>query len=170
MVSLAEGFGFNTDIFETNILNLAVVLTVVFSAGKDALASILETRREKILTSLRSADDRFKQAQLELDAANAEFEQALEKVKEIQIDGAKNLEALISERQTRREEIAVRFETLKEETVRLEEEKAVSAVRQQIIVRAFEKTVEGIKAYMTPTRHRKYISRSIALMNSSLIK
>ena len=70
MVSLAEGFGFNTNLLETNILNLAVVLPLVFSLGKDTLTSILDNRREKILSSLRSADDRFKQAQLELDAAN----------------------------------------------------------------------------------------------------
>jgi F-type H+-transporting ATPase subunit b len=71
MVSLAEGFGFNTNLLETNILNLAVVLPLVFSLGKDTLTSILDTRREKILNSLRSADDRFKQAQLELDAAKS---------------------------------------------------------------------------------------------------
>ena len=69
MVLLAEGFGFNTNILETNVLNLAVVVPAVFVLGKDTLKSILETRREKILASLRSADDRFKAAQLELDAA-----------------------------------------------------------------------------------------------------
>ena len=60
MVSLAEGFGFNTNLLETNILNLAVVLPLVFSLGKDTLTSILDNRREKILSSLRTADDRFK--------------------------------------------------------------------------------------------------------------
>ena len=94
MVSLAEGFGFNTNLLETNILNLAVVLPLVFSLGKDTLTSILDTRREKILNSLRSADDRFKQAQLELDAAKSELALAAEKVKEIQSEGQKTMEAL----------------------------------------------------------------------------
>ena len=94
MVSLAEGFGFNTNLFETNILNLAVVLPLVFSLGKDTLTSILDTRREKILSSLRSADDRFKQAQLELDAAKSELALAADKVKEIQNEGQKTMEAL----------------------------------------------------------------------------
>jgi len=94
MVSLAEGFGFNTNLLETNILNLAVVLPLVFSLGKDTLTSILDSRREKILSSLRSADDRFKQAQLELDAAKSELALAAEKVKEIQSEGQKTMEAL----------------------------------------------------------------------------
>ena len=94
MVSLAEGFGFNTNLFETNILNLAVVLPLVFSLGKDTLTSILDTRPEKILNSLRSADDRFKQAQLELDAAKSELALAAEKVKDIQSEGQKTMDAL----------------------------------------------------------------------------
>ena len=126
MVSLAEGFGFNTNLLETNILNLAVVLPLVFSLGKDTLTSILDTRREKILNSLRSADDRFKQAQLELDAAKSELALAAEKVKEIQSEGQKTMEALRLEETKRYEELHQRFDDLKEETVRLEEEKVVN--------------------------------------------
>ena len=33
-ISSSEGFGFNTDIFETNILNLAVVLGVLVYYGR----------------------------------------------------------------------------------------------------------------------------------------
>ena len=111
---------------ETNILNLAVVLPLVFSLGKDTLTSILDTRREKILSSLRSADDRFKQAQLELDAAKSELALAADKVKEIQSEGQKTMEALRLEETKRYEELHQRFDDLKAETVRLEEEKVVN--------------------------------------------
>jgi F-type H+-transporting ATPase subunit b len=168
MVSLAEGFGFNTNLLETNILNLAVVLPLVFSLGKDTLTSILDTRREKILSSLRSADDRFKQAQLELDAAKSELALAADKVKEIQNEGQKTMEALRLEETKRYEELHQRFDDLKTETVRLEEEKVVNAFRQQLINVAFEKAIEGIRSRMNEKLHRKYIDSKIALMNSSL--
>ena len=168
MVSLAEGFGFNTNLLETNILNLAVVLPLVFSLGKDTLTSILDTRREKILSSLRSADDRFKQAQLELDAAKSELALAAEKVKEIQSEGQKTMEALRLEETKRYEELHQRFDDLKEETVRLEEEKVVNTFRQQLVSAAFEKAVEGIRARMNDKLHRQYIDAKIALMNSTL--
>ena len=168
MVSLAEGFGFNTNLLETNILNLAVVLPLVFSLGKDTLTSILDTRREKILSSLRSADDRFKQAQLELDAAKSELALAAEKVKEIQSEGQKTMEALRLEETKRYEELHQRFDDLKEETVRLEEEKVVNTFRQQLISVAFEKANEGIRSKMDDKLQRKYIDAKIALMNSSL--
>ena len=168
MVSLAEGFGFNTNLLETNILNLAVVLPLVFSLGKDTLTSILDTRREKILSSLRSADDRFKQAQLEFDAAKSELALAAEKVKEIQSEGQKTMEALRREETKRYEELHQRFEDLKEETIRFEEEKVVNAFRQQLVSAAFEKAVEGIRARMNDKLHRQYIDAKIALMNSTL--
>jgi len=167
-VSLAEGFGFNTNLLETNVLNLAVVLPIVFSHGKDTLTSILDSRREKILSSLRSADDRFKQAQLELDAAKSELALATEKVKDIQSEGRKTLEALRVEEAKRYEELNQRFAELKEETIRLEEEKVVNAFRQQLISAAFEKAIEGITARMNLQLHRKYIDAKIALMNSTL--
>src|SRR6056300_1550759 len=139
MVSLAEGFGFNTNLLETNILNLAVVLPLVFSLGKDTLTSILDTRREKILNSLRSADDRFKQAQLELDAAKSELALAAEKVKEIQSEVQKTMEALRLEETKRYEELHQRFDDLKEETVRLEEEKVVTLSVNNLLVLLLKK-------------------------------
>ena len=115
MVLLAEGFGFNTNILETNVLNLAVVVPAVFVLGKDTLTSILETRREKILASLRSADDRFKAAQLELDAAKSELALAKDKVAEIQAEGRQTISALKLEEEKRFAEVSVLFSSLKEE-------------------------------------------------------
>ena len=168
MVLLAEGFGFNTNILETNVLNLAVVVPAVFVLGKDTLTSILETRREKILASLRSADDRFKAAQLELDAAKSELARAKDKVAEIQAEGRHTISALRLEEEKRFAEVSVRFSSLKEETIRLEEEKVVKTFRQQLISVAFEKAIEGIRSRMDEKLHRKYIDAKIALMNSSL--
>jgi len=168
MVSLAEGFGFNTNILETNVLNLAVVLPIVFTLGRDTLSSMLDTRREKILGSLRSADDRFEQAQLELDTAKAELASANDKVEEIKREGRKTLDALTAEQSSRMAEVATRFAGLKDETIRLEEEKAIAQFRKQLVNVAFEKAIEGIKSQMNASLHRKYIDAKIALMTSSL--
>ena len=60
------------------------------------------------------------------------------------------------------------FDELKEETIRLEEEKVVKTFRQQLISVAFEKAIEGIRSRMDEKLHRKYIDAKIALMNTSL--
>ena len=46
---LGEGFGINTNLLETNILNLSVVIGVLVYFGGDVLSSLLTNRKELIL-------------------------------------------------------------------------------------------------------------------------
>ena len=53
----------NTNIFETNLINLSIVVGVVVVLGGDALTSALDERRRAILESLEDANNRFAEAQ-----------------------------------------------------------------------------------------------------------
>ena len=58
MFSLSEGLGFSSissleDVFETNILNLAVVIAMVVVYGGDLISAILEQRLERIVKSFK---------------------------------------------------------------------------------------------------------------------
>lgn len=57
-----EGFGFNGNILETNIVNLSVVIGIVVSFGGDALRSLLENRRQTVLATLEQANQRAQEA------------------------------------------------------------------------------------------------------------
>jgi F-type H+-transporting ATPase subunit b len=153
MISLAEGFGFNTNLLETNILNLAVVLPLVFSLGKDTLTKILDLRREKILESLRNADDRFKQAQLKLDAAKSELAGASETVKEIWRERDKTIAAIRLDETRRYEELYHYYDNLEKETLRIEEEKYVNSVRDEIISKGFAMFREDAAKVLDPYRY-----------------
>jgi F-type H+-transporting ATPase subunit b len=59
---LRQGFGLNTNLFETNILNLAVVVGVVIKVVGDSLQSLLSQRRKTILSTLQEADLKAKKA------------------------------------------------------------------------------------------------------------
>jgi hypothetical protein len=65
-------------------------------------------------------------------------------------------------------EVATRFAGLKDETIRLEEEKAIAAFRKQLVNVAFEKAIVGIQSQMNASLHRKYIDAKISLMTSRL--
>jgi F-type H+-transporting ATPase subunit b len=56
---LGNGFGINTNLLETNVLNLAVVIGVLVVFGGDVLTSILKNRQELIVKSLNDAEERF---------------------------------------------------------------------------------------------------------------
>jgi F-type H+-transporting ATPase subunit b len=50
------GLELNTDIFETNIVNLSVVIAVVVTVVGERIGSVLDQRKEKIKTILQTID------------------------------------------------------------------------------------------------------------------
>ena len=80
---IGHGFGINTNIFETNIINLAAVIGIVVSFVGNNLTALLEDRRKTILNNLQEANQRAIDAQEKLNAARAQLELAKKKAKEI---------------------------------------------------------------------------------------
>lgn len=86
--------GFNTDIFDTNLINLSLVVGVVVTLGGDALTSALDERRRSILSSLEDANNKFNEAQNLLKSAQTKLEEA--KMEAFSIEKAAPSEAKIT--------------------------------------------------------------------------
>src|SRR5574339_129315 len=81
------GFGINTNIFETNIINLAAVVGIVVSFVGNNLSALLEDRKKTILSNLEEANRRAIEAQEKLANAKAQLESAKKKAQEIREEG-----------------------------------------------------------------------------------
>jgi|Transcript_17687 F-type H+-transporting ATPase subunit b len=142
--ALSEGFGLNTDVLETNILNLAVVLAVVIVYGGDVFSSILETRRERIVKSVASAEEKYQEAQAALQKAQGRLDEAKKLAEEIRAGGgtaAQNATALVAKQSA--EDLA-RLEEVKNSTLALAEQKAVKEIQQELITAALEKALAKV--------------------------
>jgi F0F1-type ATP synthase membrane subunit b/b' len=53
---MRHGFGFNTNLLETNVLNLRVVVRIVVKVVGESLRELLDQRRQTILSTLQEAD------------------------------------------------------------------------------------------------------------------
>ena len=89
---LAHGFGINTNILETNVLNLAVVLGVVVTVVGDAVRGLLDTRRQTILSTLQEAEQKAAEAQARLDQARAALASARTKAAQIRAQAVTSAE------------------------------------------------------------------------------
>lgn len=139
MNRMAEGFGLNSNIFETNILNLSVVITVVVSLGGDAIKTLLADRKEKILANLKEADQKAAEAALKLQEVQLKRAEAQTKANEIDKQGqltATQERTLISE-QT--QTLIQRLYDLKQEAVSFQEQKLIKAISRYVIKLAFKK-------------------------------
>ena len=76
-----EGFGLNLNLFETNILNWAVVIFGLYKFLPSFLGKMLKKRRDGILQELRDAEDRLSKATEALELANNEANASKEKAR-----------------------------------------------------------------------------------------
>jgi len=68
-----EGFGINLNLFETNIINLAVVIFGLYKFLPSFVGGILDRRRQGILADLNDAEDRLKEASIALSKAKEDL-------------------------------------------------------------------------------------------------
>lgn len=150
---LGEGFGFNGNILETNIINLAVVVGIVVTFVGDALKSLLENRRQSIVNALQQAEQRAQEAKAKLATAQSQFEQAKEKAAAIRQQGrlAADQERASFAAQTQAD--TERLQSTKEETLLLQQQKAVAQVSQKVIALALAKVREKLTRRLDATFH-----------------
>ena len=157
-------FGLNFDIIETNILNLGVVIAVVIYLGGDVLTSLLNDRKQKILGTLKSADERFVEAQQKLEEAKQKVQIAQKKAIEIREQGNKTAIQAAKTLFERTEDEIRRLEESKQATLRFEEEKAMSQVRQQVVNLSIERAFSQLRTKIDNSIHRRLIDNNINLL------
>jgi F-type H+-transporting ATPase subunit b len=165
-IPFGHGFGFNTNILETNIINLAVVITVVISFVGDALRSLLETRKQTVLNNLLEADQRAIEAQEKLNRAQTQFEFAKKKAIEIRDQGFKTAEQEKLQTLNQAENDLARLEELKNETIKLQQQKALSQISQEVISLALIKVREKLSKSLDDAFHSSVNNFNIVLLTN----
>jgi len=164
-----EGFGFNGNILETNIINLSVVIGVVVSLGGDALKALLETRKQTILQNFEEAKSRSDEARARLQLASEEVEKSKQKAIEIQ---AQTVDLLEKEKELYSQQLdseTKRLATLKQETLMFQEQKAKFEISSQIIALAVNQVEEKIKTRLTARLHDSVNNFNIVLLRNMAI-
>lgn len=163
LATLGEGFGFNGDVLSTNIINLAVVLGIVISFGGDALRSLLENRRQTIQTNLEQADKKAQEAEERLAKVKNRLERSQQAAKDILDQGrvTADQEKKRSLEQTRND--IARLEQTKEETIQLQQQKAISQVSKQVVGLAFQQVKSKLSPPLDKTIHASVNDFNIVL-------
>jgi F-type H+-transporting ATPase subunit b len=87
---------FNTDIFETNVINITLLLGGIFYLGSNALSESLSERREKIMGAIQEAEERLQQADTRLAESEKQLEQAQLVIESIKTDAQTTARNVIS--------------------------------------------------------------------------
>jgi F-type H+-transporting ATPase subunit b len=83
LLAAEEGIGLNTDILETGVLNILVLIGIIVYVGRDFLGSSLEQRQQEIIQSVQDAEERLTEANTRLSEAQKQLTQAQVIISEI---------------------------------------------------------------------------------------
>ena len=160
---IGHGFGINTNIFETNIINLAAVIGVVISFVGSNLTAILDERKKTIVNNLEEANQRALEAAEKLTIAKTQLEAAKKKAKEIREEGVSRASQEINTVVVQHDLRVGKLQEFKEETLSFYQQKAFKEAYLYVISRIMTRVRERLNSGLDSTYHvvvnNFYVSR-----------
>lgn len=157
------GFGINTNIFETNIINLSVVVAVVVTFVGNNLTAILDERKKTIINNLEEATQRALEAEQKLSLARTQLEQAKKKAEEIRQEGIVRATQEINNVVSQHELRLAKLQEFKQETLGFYQQKAFKEAYLYVISRIMTRVRERLNSGLDTTYHvvvnNFYVSR-----------
>lgn len=156
------GFGLNLDILETNVINLAILIGILFYFGRKVLSNILSERKSNIATAIQDAEKRLKEAQTALSQAQEQLTQAQAEAERIRKAAEENAQAT---KQALLAKAAQDVERLKQSAaadLNTERERALTELRQRVAALALEKVESQMRSGIADDLQQAIIDRSIA--------
>ena len=156
-----EGFGLNFNLFETNVLNWAVVVFGLYKFLPGFLGKMLQKRREGILLELKDAEDSLLKATKALDKAKSDLSLAEEKATQIKADSLKRSELvrMESEKKAIEEMARIKQSAISDESS--EASRAISQLRKEAVELAIKKALDSLPNRLDQTAQENLVTQSI---------
>jgi F-type H+-transporting ATPase subunit b len=154
-------FSLNTDILETNLINIVVLVIVLVQFVGGALTTSLADRKQKIIDNVNDAETRLSEAKERLNEANIQLAQtkvAIDKiVQELQVTKVNIIKAGADRIY---QEMLTQMKA-SELAISLQEQKLLTQIKQQIITLAIKRVVTKLKQDLTISQHVLIINKCI---------
>ena len=161
LIFASGGFGLNLNIFETNIINLAVVIFGLYKFLPGFLGKILEKRRTSILSDLTEAEDRLSKSKLDLSKAKEELASAKQKADKIRNDCKARAEAIRLESEKKTVEEMARIKQGAASDLNAEAARVTSQLRKEAAELAIKKALALLPQKLDSNTQDKFLKESI---------
>ena len=159
-----EGIGFNSDLLETGLVNIILLIGVLVLNGQSLLGESLEERRTTIVNNVQDAENRLTEAEKRFAEAEKQLNQANVVISEIKAEtlATKTL-MLESDINDAKKELKIRFDRALA-TFKSKERQIFLDIKQQIISLVLSQTVIRAKKSFGPRRN------ALALIDETIKK
>jgi len=161
LIASHGGFGLNFNPFETNIINLAIVIAGLVYFLKGFLGGILERRRSAILSDLKDAEERLATATTSLADAQKGLAEAQMRAESIRSEGQSRAEAIRMESEKRTVEEMARMKQDSASDLDAEAARVSDQLRREAARLAIEKALTALSGKLDSEAQAKLIDQSI---------
>jgi F-type H+-transporting ATPase subunit b len=155
------GFGLNLNLFETNIINLVIVIAGLVWFLRGFLGGILERRRTAILTDLKDAEERLATATAALAEAQKGVAEAQKKAEQIRVDGKARADAIRLDSEQRTIEELARMKQAASSDLANEASRVSEQLRRDTALKAIEKALASLPGKLDESAQARLIDQSI---------
>lgn len=157
-----SGFGLNLDIFETNLINLTLLVGILVYFGKPLLSKTLTERRAKIAEQIQAVEQKKKQAEVTLANEQKKLEEAKARAAKIRSEATTNAQKARETILAQGEKEVQRLKEIAGKDLSSEQEKAIAQLRERVVALALERARSQMENVLNDDVQRKLIDSSIA--------
>ncbi|MFM8605254.1 MAG: F0F1 ATP synthase subunit B [Cyanobium sp.] len=161
LASHGGGFGLNLNPFETNIINLAIVIAGLIYFLRGFLGGILERRRSAILADLKEAEERLATATAAVAKAQQEITEAQSRAERIRADGQSRAQAIRLDNEKRTVEEMARLKQESASDLQSEASRVSDQLRREAARLAIEKALASLPGRLDAKAQARLIDQSI---------
>jgi len=164
---MGQGFGFNFDIFETNLINLSILCFVLIYFGRKLLGETLSARSEKIAAAINDAEARQKKAAEALADQQQKLAQAQQEAVNIRKKAEENAVAAKAAIAAKTAQDIERLKETAAADLSSQQERAIAELKQRACALALERVESRLQTRLNKNAQKKLINRSIAQLGGS---
>jgi F-type H+-transporting ATPase subunit b len=157
--------GLNSDIFETNVINITILLGGIIYLGSNALSASLVERQQKILDSIQEAEERLQQAVGRLTESEKQLAQSQIVIDSIKAEAEKTANqvsvAILNEGKVEIERLA----SLAKLQVKTIEAKVRKQISSYVVTLALKRVTVQLEGKLTSNLQQQIIDRNISKLS-----
>jgi F-type H+-transporting ATPase subunit b len=160
----ASGFGFNFDLLDTNLINIAIIVAVLVYFGRGIVGKTLAERRSTIEAAIRDAEQRKKDAAVALADQQQRLAQAQTEAVRIRSAAEESAKSAREAILTQSEQDIERLQAAAVQDLASQQERIINELRQQVAAQAVQQVESQLRSDLNENAQQQLIDRSIAML------
>ncbi|NEQ32776.1 MAG: F0F1 ATP synthase subunit B [Leptolyngbya sp. SIO4C5] len=158
------GVGLNFDLLETNLINLAIIIGVLFYFGSKFLGNTLATRRQEIEAAIKAAEKRKQEASSALAEQQQKLAQAQVEAEQIKARAEENATRAKGEILQQADKDVERLQAAAEQDLSAQQDKVMRELQKRIAALAMDRVEAQLADRLNEDVQRQLVDKSIALL------